>query len=56
MKSPGRRKLAIGLSFQRDGNGDVCGQGTVVLQRRNAYQMIGLRRPNRGGERRIRFS
>ncbi|MEM6884636.1 MAG: hypothetical protein AAF571_06340 [Verrucomicrobiota bacterium] len=56
MKSPGRRKMAIGFSFQRDDSGQVGGQGTVVLQRRNAYQAIGLRRPNRDGERRIRFS
>jgi len=56
MKSPGRRKLVIGFNFQRDGNGEMVGHGTVALQRRNAYQAIGLRRPNRSGERRIRFS
>ncbi len=56
MKSPGRRKLEIGFSAERDASGETVGQGVVTLQRRNAYQAIGLRRPNRPLEKRLRLS
>lgn len=46
-KSCSRRKFPVGFSAAKDSSGTLQGQGTLLLQRRNAYQMIGLRRPAR---------
>lgn len=44
-KSCSRRKFPVGFSPIKDSSGTMQGHGTLVLPRRNAYQMIGLRRP-----------
>lgn len=42
-----RRTLAIGFSTQRDAEGQMQGQVVMRLARRNAYELIGLKRPVR---------
>ena len=42
-----RGKLACGFSCRRDASGRVEGHGVVKLPKRNAYEIIGLRRPVR---------
>jgi hypothetical protein len=42
-----RRKMPIGFSTQRDQEGHVIGAIAVRLAPRNAYELVGLRRPVR---------
>lgn len=50
----GRRTLAIGFSTQRNMEGEISGQVTVRLARRNAYELVGLRRPTRSDSLRVK--
>lgn len=40
-----RRNLVYGFEEQKDGEGQVIGSSVVRLARRNAFELIGLRRP-----------
>lgn len=42
-----RRVLAIGFSTQRNMEGEISGQVMIRLAKRNAYELVGLRRPAR---------
>ena len=42
-----RRTMPIGFSTQRDAEGQMQGQVVMRFARRNAYELIGLRRPAR---------
>lgn len=46
-KSCSRRKFPVGFSTAKDSSGMMQGHATLLLPRRNAYQLIGLRRPAR---------
>jgi hypothetical protein len=46
-KSCSRRKFPLGFSPTKDSSGMMQGHATLLLPRRNAYQLIGLRRPAR---------
>jgi hypothetical protein len=47
MKSKGmtRRQLMYGFCASKDTQGQVTGSSVLRLARRNAYEMVGLRRP-----------
>jgi hypothetical protein len=47
MRNNSRRILSIGFSTQRNMEGEMVGQVMVRLARRNAYELVGLRRPAR---------
>jgi hypothetical protein len=40
-----RRQLAYGFAAEKDGDGQVIGSSVVRLARRNAFELVGLRRP-----------
>jgi len=40
-----RRKLVYGFEAGRDGAGEIIGSSVVTLARRNAFELVGLRRP-----------
>jgi hypothetical protein len=42
-----RRTMAIGFSNERDSVGEIRGHELVHCPKRNAYELIGLRRPAR---------
>jgi hypothetical protein len=44
-KAMARRQLLYGFCSIKDDEGQVAGSSTVRLARRNAYELIGLRRP-----------
>lgn len=44
----------MGFIEQKDNQGVRGGHGTVVLPRRNPYQLIGLRRPSKDGGIRVK--
>jgi hypothetical protein len=45
IKSLVRRQLVYGFEAGRDGEGEIIGSSVVKLARRNAYELVGLRRP-----------
>ena len=49
-----RSKMACGFSCRRDETGRVEGHGIVKLPKRNAYELVGLRRPLRRETLRLR--
>jgi hypothetical protein len=40
-----RRELAYGFETEKNGDGQVIGASVVRLARRNAFELVGLRRP-----------
>ncbi len=40
-----RRQLVYGFTTEKDGEGQVIGSSVVKLARRNAFELIGLKRP-----------
>jgi hypothetical protein len=40
-----RRQLVYGFEAEKDGEGEVIGASVVKLARRNAFELVGLRRP-----------
>jgi|HubBroStandDraft_5_1064220.scaffolds.fasta_scaffold2007777_1 hypothetical protein len=40
-----RRQLVYGFETEKDGEGQVIGASVVKLARRNAFELVGLRRP-----------
>ena len=40
-----RRQLVYGFEMEKDGEGQVIGVSIVKLARRNAFELVGLRRP-----------
>jgi hypothetical protein len=40
-----RRQLVYGFQGERNGEGEVIGSSVVKLARRNAYELVGLKRP-----------
>ncbi len=46
IKSLVRRQLSYGFQGDKDVNGEVVGDSVVRLARRNAFELVGLRRPN----------
>jgi hypothetical protein len=40
-----RRQLVYGFRAEKDGEGQVVGASVVRLARRNAFELVGLRRP-----------
>jgi hypothetical protein len=40
-----RRQLVYGFEGEKDGEGQVVGASVVRLARRNAFELVGLRRP-----------
>ena len=40
-----RRQLVYGFQTEKDGDGQVIGASVVKLARRNAFELVGLRRP-----------
>jgi hypothetical protein len=45
VKAMARRQLLYGFCSVKNEQGQVVGSSTVRLARRNAYELIGLRRP-----------
>ena len=45
IKSLVRRQLIYGFEAEKDGDGEVIGTSVVKLARRNAFELVGLRRP-----------
>lgn len=45
IKSLMRRQLVYGFQEEKDSEGRVIGASVVKLARRNAFEMVGLRRP-----------
>jgi len=45
IKSLVRRQMVYGFEAGKDGEGEIIGSSVVKLARRNAYELIGLRRP-----------
>ena len=45
VKAMARRQLLYGFCSVKDEQGQVTGSSVVRLVRRNAYELIGLRRP-----------
>jgi hypothetical protein len=41
----GGRKLCFGFSVKRDADGKPLGIVTIKLKHRNAYELLGLRKP-----------
>ncbi len=44
-KGPVRRQLSYGFAEEKNGTGEVIGSSTVTLARRNAFELVGLKRP-----------
>ncbi len=40
-----RRQMVYGFAAEKDGEGQVIGASVVKLARRNAFEMVGLKRP-----------
>jgi len=40
-----RRQMVYGFEEEKDGEGQVIGASVVRLARRNAFELVGLRRP-----------
>jgi hypothetical protein len=40
-----RRQMAYGFAGEKDREGQVIGASVVTLARRNAFEMVGLKRP-----------
>ena len=40
-----RRQLVYGFEAEKDGEGQIIGSSVVKLARRNAFELVGLRRP-----------
>jgi hypothetical protein len=40
-----RRQMVYGFEAEKDGEGQVIGASVVRLARRNAFELVGLRRP-----------
>jgi hypothetical protein len=40
-----RRQLVYGFEPEKDGEGQVIGSSVVKLARRNAFELVGLKRP-----------
>ena len=40
-----RRQLVYGFEAEKDGEGQVIGSSVVKLARRNAFELVGLKRP-----------
>jgi hypothetical protein len=40
-----RRQLVYGFEAEKDGEGEIIGSSVVKLARRNAFELVGLRRP-----------
>jgi hypothetical protein len=40
-----RRQLVYGFAAEKDGEGQVIGASVVRLARRNAFELVGWRRP-----------
>ena len=49
-----RGKMTIGFSNRRNPQGEIEGCGILRLTRRNAYELVGLRRPVRAHDLRMR--
>jgi len=41
-----RRQLVYGFEMEKDGEGQVIGASVVKLARRNAFELVGLKRPS----------
>ena len=40
-----RRQMVYGFEAEKDGDGEIVGSSVVTLARRNAFELVGLRRP-----------
>jgi hypothetical protein len=40
-----RRQLVYGFAAEKDSQGEIIGSSVVKLARRNAFELVGLRRP-----------
>ena len=40
-----RRQLVYGFEAEKDGEGQIIGSSVVKLARRNAFELVGLKRP-----------
>jgi hypothetical protein len=40
-----RRQMVYGFQGEKDGEGEVIGSSVVKLARRNAFELVGLKRP-----------
>jgi hypothetical protein len=40
-----RRQLVYGFESEKDGEGQIIGSSVVKLARRNAFELVGLKRP-----------
>ena len=40
-----RRQLVYGFEMEKDDDGQVIGSSVVKLARRNAFELVGLKRP-----------
>ena len=45
IKSLVRRQMVYGFEDEKDGEGQVIGSSVVKLARRNAFELVGLKRP-----------
>jgi hypothetical protein len=45
IKSLVRRQMVYGFEGEKDGEGEIIGSSVVRLARRNAFELIGLKRP-----------
>jgi hypothetical protein len=45
IKSLVRRQMVYGFEGEKDGAGEIIGSSVVRLARRNAFELIGLKRP-----------
>jgi len=44
-KNPVRRQMVYGFEEEKNGTGEVVGSSVVTLARRNAFELVGLKRP-----------
>ena len=40
-----RRQLVYGFAAEKDSQGEIIGSSVVKIARRNAFELVGLRRP-----------
>ena len=40
-----RRQMVCGFEAEKDGTGEAIGSSIVTLARRNAFELVGLKRP-----------
>jgi hypothetical protein len=45
IKSLVRRQLVYGFQEEKDSSGEIVGSSVVKLARRNAFELVGLKRP-----------